>query len=152
MIASRHRAVRWLVYPGATLLSLVAPSFAEAPAVDYMLHCRGCHLADGSGAPGRVPDFRNQVGRYLQVAGGREYLIRVPGSAQSPLDDEALAAVLNWIVEAFGPPEVAGHFEPFDAEEVARHRSAPLVDVEKAREALLEQLERAQGAPRGDAP
>jgi hypothetical protein len=148
VIARRHRRVSWFVVLGATQLSLAAPAFAEAPAVDYMLHCRGCHLADGSGAPGRVPDFRNQVGRFLQVAGGREYLIRVPGSAQSPLDDAALAAVLNWIVEAFGPAEVANRFDRFGAEEVARHRGSPLVEVEERRAALLEQLQRAERAPK----
>ena len=34
---------------------------AQDPAVDYMLQCRGCHLADGSGAPGAVPDLRGSL-------------------------------------------------------------------------------------------
>lgn len=109
---------------------------AETPQINYMLQCRGCHLADGSGAPGRVPTFRDTVGRFLEVLGGREYLVRVPGSAQSRLDDADLAAVLNWIVREYGPAEIAADFEPFSAGEVARYRSSPLVAVEARRREL----------------
>ena len=56
-----------------------------------MLHCQGCHGPDGSGAPGAVPDFHNQVGKFLLVPGGREYLIRVPGVSQSELNDARVA-------------------------------------------------------------
>jgi hypothetical protein len=122
-------AFAWLLAGG--------PAAANDAAVDYMLHCRGCHLADGSGAAGRVPALRDHVGRFLQIPGGREYLIQVPGSAQAPLEDAELAAVLNWIVEAFGPADVAAAFEPFGADEVARHRATPLVDVEQRRRELL---------------
>ena len=71
-----------------------------------MLECRGCHLPDGSGATG-VPDLRDGIGRFVSVDGGRAYLVQVPGSSQSALDDAALAAVLNWMIRAFGPAEVA---------------------------------------------
>ncbi len=113
---------------------------ANSPDIDYMLQCRSCHLADGAGAPGRVPDLRDQIGLFLTVQGGREFLIRVPGSSQSPLDDARLAAVLNWMVREFGPASVAASFEPFDSEEVARHRSEPLIDVEGKRAGLLRQI------------
>ena len=111
---------------------------AGDPQVDYMLECQGCHLGDGSGAPGRVPDLRDSVGRFLTVPGGREYLVRVPGAAQSPLGDAELAEVLNWMVRRFGPAEVAAGFEPFAAPEVARLRRAPLLEVEPVRAALVQ--------------
>jgi len=113
---------------------------AETPQVDYLLQCQGCHRADGSGTPNSVPPLRDFVGRFLTVPGGREYLIRVPGSAQSPLDDAELAAVLNWMIEQFGPAEISAAFTPFSAEEVTRLRRPPLTDVESARSDLLSRM------------
>ena len=68
-----------------------------------MLNCRGCHGPDGAGAPGAAPSFRGQVAKFLSVPGGREYLIRVPGTAQSELDDAHTAALLTWLVREFSP-------------------------------------------------
>lgn len=72
-------------------------SWATEPAqVDYMLNCQGCHLPDGSGFPARqVPDLRNRMGSFLSVPGGREYLVQVPGTAQTALPDSDLARLLN---------------------------------------------------------
>ncbi len=116
-----------------------------------MLQCQGCHLEDGSGSPGSVPSFRDAVGRYLEVPGGRAFLVGVPGASTSPLDDAALAAVLNWIVEAFGPAEIAAEFAPFSAEEVARHRRPPLTDVDAVRAELLRRLDARGAAGQGAA-
>ena len=122
-------------------LAAARPAPGETAQIHYMLQCQGCHLADGTGAPGAVPSFENFVGKFLAVPGGREYLVRVPGSAQSPLSDRELADVLNWIVRAFGPEAIAAAFEPFSAEEVARVRNPPLTDVESVRRGLLRAME-----------
>ena len=66
----------------ALAVAVAAPAYG-GPSTDYLLQCRGCHGPDGAGAPGAAPSFRGQVGRFLAVPGGREYLIRVPGTAQS---------------------------------------------------------------------
>ena len=107
-----------------------------------MLQCQGCHAPDGSGAPGAVPDLRGNLARLALVPGGREYLIRVPGSAQSPLSDAALAALLDWMVREFGPADAAREVAAFSAEEVARHRRPPLLEVQKVRRELLRRIER----------
>jgi mono/diheme cytochrome c family protein len=107
---------------------------------DYILHCRGCHGPEGAGAPGAVPDFRDEVGRFLAVPGGREYLIRVPGTAQSELSDARVARLLNWLVREFSPRRVPRPFEPYTAAEVARHRRPPLTDVAATREKLLDAI------------
>jgi hypothetical protein len=104
-----------------------------------MLHCQGCHLADGSGSPGAVPSLHG-VGRFLHTSRGREYLIRVPGSAQSPLGDAALAALLDWIVVRFDPEMAAAGFRGFDAAEIARWRRPPLTEVDALRAELLAEL------------
>jgi mono/diheme cytochrome c family protein len=110
-----------------------------------MLQCQGCHLPDGSGAPDSVPSLRGSVGRFLAVEGGREYLVRVPGSSQSSLDDARLAAVLNWLLREFDAHSLPEDFVPFDAAEVAGFRHPPLTDVEGERARLLAELE-------GDSP
>lgn len=113
---------------------------AETPSINYMLQCQGCHLADGAGSPGAVPPLRNLVGKFLRVSGGREYLVRVPGSAQSELSHGELAELLNWIVRRFGPEEDAAALAPFTAEEVERWRRRPLVEVEAVRRDLLRRI------------
>jgi mono/diheme cytochrome c family protein len=120
---------------------LAAPARAADPRADYMLQCQGCHLPDGSGSPGAVPDLRGSLARFLTVPGGREYLVRVPGAAQSPLSDARLAALLDWMLREFGPAEAAAGHEPYRAEEVARWRAQPYLEVESVRRALLRRIE-----------
>ena len=124
----------------ATLSPLWAATPVRADAGnDYMLQCQGCHMADGSGLPGSVPNLRGHLGRFVEVQGGRQFLISVPGSAQSPLSNLALAEVLNWMIREFGPAEVAANFIPFTAEEVGLHRR-PLADVDPVRQILMERI------------
>src|SRR5712692_7088252 len=113
---------------------MLAPALAAAegtsgPALDYAVTCQGCHRADGAGTPGTVPALAGSVGRFLRVPGGRDFLARVPGVAQAPLDDAALAAVLNWILERFGGDDVPKGFVPYGADEVGRLRRSPLTNV-----------------------
>jgi len=123
--------------PGALLLVLsVTSAAAYEPRVNYQLQCMGCHTADGSGQPGRVPSVRGSLGQLAVTPEGRNFLIRVPGVAQSPLDDADTAAVLNWMIDELSDPRPA-RFDRFTAEEVARWRRQPLTDVSAARARLL---------------
>ena len=131
----RRAAIACVVLLGGAL-----DARARDPAVDYALECRGCHLADGAGTGTDVPDLRDSIGRFVTVPGGRAYLVRVPGSSQAPLDDAALAEVLNWMIRRFGPEKVAHELRPYDAAEVARFRAEPLVEVAAERERLLESI------------
>lgn len=123
---------------GALVLLLAlthAPALAD-PRTDYMLHCMGCHQPTGEAATGKVPALKGEVGRMLVLPGGRDYLLRVPGVAQSQLSDERLALLMNWLVETYG--ELAGRRPvPFSASEVGRLRRRPLPEPLKARSALL---------------
>jgi mono/diheme cytochrome c family protein len=100
------------------------------------VHCAGCHKADGSGQPGLVPSLVGAA-RFLRAPGGREYLVRVPGVAQSPLGDAALARVLNWSLARFSAAELPADFSGYTAGEIAALRRSPIVDVEATRRALL---------------
>jgi hypothetical protein len=115
-----------------------APARAYTPAVDYALNCQGCHLRDGSATRDAVPALAGSIARFLAVPGGREYLVRVPGVSQSALDDTALAALLNWVVKEFDRKHVPAGFAPFTAQEVARLRKAPLIDVAGTRRRLFD--------------
>jgi hypothetical protein len=140
--AARGRLARrpGLVSLIAMLSVLSATRVWADPETDYVLDCRGCHGPDGAGAPGAAPTFRGQLGRFLTVPGGREYLIRVPGTAQSELDDARTAALLNWLVRAFSADEVPADFAPYTAAEVGPARRRPLLDVWAARRALLDAI------------
>jgi mono/diheme cytochrome c family protein len=123
----------------AALLGLAAPAAAD-PRLDYMLHCRGCHGPDGGGAPGAAPTFRERLGRFLALPEGRAYLVRVPGTAQSELDDARTAALLNWMLAEFSPAAVPADFTPYEAAEVARLRAKALLDPAAERRRLLHAL------------
>ncbi len=137
------------------LLLASAPVMATEPAqADYMLNCQGCHLPDGRGFPERqVPDLREQMGRFLTVPGGREYLVQVPGSAQTALDDEGLARVLNWMLNNFSAAQVPQNFQPYTAAEVGQLRQHPLTNPSSIRVELLVQIARQeQTQPAGGLP
>lgn len=87
-----------------------------------------------------VPVLKNQLGAFLQVPGGRAYLVQVPGAATSALDDARLADVLNWMLLRFAGISLPVPFNPYKAEEVARLRREPLNEVAPVREQLLARL------------
>ncbi len=122
----------------ALACALAPPALAWSPATNYRLHCEGCHLADGSATPGKVPALAGSVARFSHSAEGREYLVRVPGVANATLDDADLAALLDWTLRRFDLAHLAPGFAPYTAEEVARWRRQPLVDVTAARRRLLD--------------
>jgi len=120
--------VRWFVILGL----LAAPALADTQAV-YLLHCGGCHLADGRGVPPEVPSLRGDLGHIVQVPGGREYVVQVPGASQAPVSDEVLTQIINWILVEFNASTLAEEFEPLSTPEVSRSRKRVLADPLKTR-------------------
>jgi hypothetical protein len=120
------------------IATLAAPgALAEEPRTAYWLHCAGCHLLDGSSAPPAVPTLIDEPGRIVALPGGRDYLMRIPGVAQAGLDDEKLAEVLNFMLEAFSTTTLPQDFIPFSAAEVGRARQRVLIDPLKSRAEIL---------------
>lgn len=131
---------RWL-FLAALLIHPAAFAVDAARArSNYMINCQGCHLPDGSGYPGKVPDIRHSMGRFLAADSGREFLVRVPGSATSVLDDERLAELLNWMLAEFCATDVPPGFVAYGATEVGLLRQRPLTDVQGARSAVAAQV------------
>ena len=145
------RVVLGLILCIGTMSVTRAAGVAHAdPQSDYVLHCRGCHGPNGAGAPGAVPPVRGELGNFLGVPGGREFLIRVPGTAQSQLSDARVAALLNWMLREFSPDAISPGFKQFTEDEVTRYRRPPLTDVGAAREKLVRAIEATEGKPEGD--
>ena len=107
-----------------------------AARVDYLLHCSGCHRPDGAGAPPEVPSLLGPVGAIAATPAGRDYIARVPEVAQSPLDDDDLARLLNWVLWEFSASTLPGGFRPLDAVEVGAARTRVLPDPLRARAAI----------------
>lgn len=121
----------------AALLLWVADAAVADPKTDYLLYCRGCHLANGQGVPPVVPTLVDQLGRLLTVPGGREYLIRVPGVSQTPMDNQRLASVLNWVMTEFNADTLPEEFKPYSDKEIGEARVKVLEDPLRYRAALL---------------
>ena len=121
-------------------LAAADASAAAPPQFNYILHCQGCHLADGQATPGKIPPLVG-AGRFLSVEGGREFLVRVPGVSLSIIPDDELAALMNWMLYRFSAEDIPADFNPYTAEEVGRYRQEPLVEVEAVRAGLLGEYE-----------
>ncbi|WP_435100741.1 hypothetical protein [Arhodomonas sp. AD133] len=127
-------------YLVAVAVSVMTGVAWAGPRADYALECGGCHLPDGSGMAPEVPDMRGIIGHMVKLPEGRAYLARVPGAAQSPLSDAALARVLNWSLETFAAETMPRDFAPYDAKEVGRLRENVIERPIPARAALVEKL------------
>ena len=106
---------------------------------NYMIHCQGCHLADGSGHEPDVPTLA-QLGRFVALDAGRRYLTQIPGASQAPISDRELAAVLNWVLATFSAAALPPNFPGYTESEVARTRHDRPVDILAVRRALLDAL------------
>jgi hypothetical protein len=109
------------------------------PETDYLLYCRGCHLANGEGVPPDVPTLVDEIGNMVAVPGGREYIIRVPGVSQTDMNDKQLAAVLNWVLAEFNAETLPDDFRAYTAKEVATERVKVLSDPLKYRASILKE-------------
>ena len=109
----------------------------DAARFDYLLHCSGCHRPDGSGSAPEVPSLRGAMGSLVATPGGREYIARVPEVAQSPLDDDDLARLLNWVLQEFNADTLPTGFRPLEGAEVGAARARILADPIRERESIV---------------
>lgn len=120
------------------------PDGGELGATTYT-QCAACHQVDGGGIPAAFPPLVGHAPELASVEGGRQYLatltlyglmgeISVDGvgyngvmTPHAHLDDEALAAVLNHVLHAWGNAEaLPDDFVPYSAEDVAAERGRGL--------------------------
>jgi mono/diheme cytochrome c family protein len=131
-------------------VALAASSCAVAarasPPQDYMLYCMGCHGSQAQGVPGKIPPLAGSLSLFMRTPEGRNYVLRVPGAANSALPDAQLAAVLNWLAATYAAPGQAS-VVPFTVEEVTRVRHTPLADVQARRREVVRGLAATGSAP-----
>jgi hypothetical protein len=97
-----------------------------------------------------VPTLQGQVGYFLCIPEGRDYLIRLPSVATAPISNEALADLMNFVVfDLGGPTGLDAGSRRYTEQEVSSIRERPLKDAALAgyRAALVEQMIRRCGAP-----
>ena len=133
---------QWLI--ALLLLSLLLPfsnTYGASPRTNYLLYCSGCHLVNGKGSPPNVPTLHHELGRMMAVQEMRSYLLRVPGASHTPLSDNDLAAVVNWVLTEFNEETLPEDFQPIHAEEVTEARKDILADPLKYRAQYWEAYE-----------
>ena len=132
----------------AAMTSLGLDATAQAnPQQDYILYCMGCHGPQAEGVPGKVPPLAHAIGRYMRTPEGRNYILRVPGAANSVLSDAQLAAVLNWLAQTFDGTELSASAPLFTPAEVTGIRHSPLSSVLATRREVVKALEATGSAP-----
>lgn len=124
---------------GAVLLGALAGPPRSVPGLDppqsdYVEHCGGCHGIQGTSFPARVPQLRGRAGYFLCTKESRAYLLELPNVAFSSLDDERLAAMMNFVafdLGSTGADHAAARFTPAEIAEARRHplSSASLIQV-----------------------
>jgi hypothetical protein len=130
--------------------AIAAGAARASPAQDYMLYCMGCHGAQAEGVPGKIPPLAHSLGMFMRSPAGRNYVLRVPGAANSVLSDPQLTAVLNWLAHEFNAEELNGEVPMFSVAEVTAVRRSPLVSVLAARREVVHDLAATGPAPAAD--
>ena len=132
----------------AALLAVgaLAGTACASPQQDYMLYCMGCHGGQAQGVAGKVPPLAGALARFMRTSEGRNYVLRVPGAANSALSDAQLAAVLNWLAATYAPADETPP-AAFSPEEVTRIRHTPLADVQATRREVVRELSASGPAP-----
>jgi cytochrome c553 len=125
----------------AVMCAFASVPVQASPQQDYVLYCMGCHGAQAEGVPGKVPPLAHALGRYMRTSAGRNYILRVPGAANSVLSDAQLAAVLNWLARTFDGDELdKSHAASFTTAEVTGQRHLPLPSVLATRSLVVRDL------------
>ena len=119
----------------------VMAAHAETAAKLYLLHCSGCHGTDGVGSRiGRVPPFPEMIGPIARAAGGRAYLVHVPGMADAALSDGDTAEVLNYVLAEWAAGRADTDVAPYSAQEVHDIRKQRIDDIIALRKKIAAEL------------
>jgi hypothetical protein len=133
------RLVVLLLGMATTLVYAAEPINERRALFNYQILCQGCHVGDGRGGKD-VPNMKGLVGQFLKISKGREYLVRVPGSANSALNSRELAELLNWMIPFFGKDSAPKEFKPYTEQEVQILRENPLMEVVEYRAKLMKEI------------
>lgn len=136
------------IYSAALALHVLACGTGPASAAGngrtlYVLHCSGCHGLNGDAASiGRIPALSGNIGYFMTLPQSRNLAIQAPGIMNSGLDDEDVAALLNWLVPTLAGESLAEPFKPFTADEIGRSRATRPADFFAARRKVAADLKK----------
>lgn len=118
-----------------------ATALADRARFQWAMNCQGCHGPNGEGHPDRDVPTMVDVAAFQKIPDGRKFLVRVPGVSRSPLNDEDLTYLLNWMVRTMGSSSQIDKRLEFSQEEVAALRQRPLVDeLKQVRRNLIDKV------------
>ena len=118
------------------------PASAGSPALNYRLHCMGCHLDDGSGMPQRgIPSMQGVLGHFLRLPQGRALIVQVPGVMNTPLNDRQVAELMNWMLGQWAGDSLPPGTPPYSEAEVRHLRATRPSDVPLERANVVRQLQ-----------
>ena len=141
--ARRGLARPALVLATAPPAQAAQPASAGSPALNYRLHCMGCHLVDGSGMPQRgIPSMTGVLGHFLRLPQGRALIVQVPGVMNTPLNDRQVAELMNWMLGQWAGDSLPPGAPPYSEAEVRELRSHRPSDVARERAGVVEALRR----------
>src|ERR1700679_4377735 len=140
MTAARFR-------PALMAACLFAGAAAANPAQDYMLYWMVGRAPQAEGVPGKVPPLAHALGLYMKPPAGRNYVLRVPGAANSALSDSELAAVLNWLAVTYSAGEFSSDTPMFTPPQAQKLAPVPLESVLAARGEVIGAMAAAGQAP-----
>ncbi len=106
---------------------------------NYQMFCQGCHTPDGVGGNG-VPRLKGHVGYFMRSDEGKAFLVRVPGAANSVLDNEQLAEVMNWMLLQFAEDSLPENWQHYTPGQVGQYRQQPLMEIIKYRQSLMQSV------------
>jgi mono/diheme cytochrome c family protein len=119
--------------------------WAELGEISYDRNCSNCHAADGTGWDQYPP--LQPAARLFAEPGGREYMIDLhlygltsdrwgaPMPPMGHIQDVELAAVINWILTAYGTADQSQLLVPSDIADRRGMRLSP-ADVNRRRPAI----------------
>lgn len=124
----RHR-IAALVLSGLATATQAQSLDHESARTRYLLSCGGCHGLNGASDPELVPVLKDQVGYFLNLPQGRDYLVQLPNVAFSRNTDEELTGLINYVIFDLGGDSVPRGTKPYTVQEVSELRHKPLTEV-----------------------
>jgi mono/diheme cytochrome c family protein/heme/copper-type cytochrome/quinol oxidase subunit 4 len=142
---------------GTTLVADASTDWDRALGEQTYSNCVACHQPNGQGVLSAFPPQAGHAPEIYNVEGGRTYMIHtvlwglqgeivVDGTTYNGimtpwgglLDDEQVAAVLNYVLTSWGNDALLEEFTPITPEEVAAERDTPMTaqEVYESRAAL----------------
>jgi len=97
-------------------------------------------MAPSEGVPGKIPPLAHSLGRFMRMPAGRNYVLRVPGAANSALSDATIGGGAELARPGIQFRRAHPDVPMFTAAEVTALRHSPLASVLATRHEVVRDL------------